>query len=537
MVVSSTGYLSAAPPPGGALTRASTAIDGARRQLGDVENALLDDLLTERIDRRAFLRHASRLGVGLPLLGVVAAASGAVFAPRRAAAEGTHQGVVKAAVAMPHGAIDPILVNDSGSYQLIFQVAEFLCVTQPDLTLKPVLAESWSHNNDGSVWTFKLRRGVKFHDGQDMRADDVVASFDRLSDPGGASNALSVFKGVLSKGGSRKVDDYTVAFHLDAPNGNFPYTVSIDNYNAVILPANYDGNYERNFMGTGPFRLDSYRPRQGATFVRNPDYWGPKALPDRIEFKFNPDIRIMPVRSSNHRQLHMRCDVAPFTDKRVRQALALSLDRKKLVDGLCRGMGVMGNDSPFTPLFPSTDPTVPQRDQDIVKAKQLMEAAGVAAGFDITLTTERYTDIPEYAQLVQNFAKGLGIRIGLKVETQALYYGKSIPGQSDWLDSALGITDYAHRGVPNTLLGNPLLSNGPWNAAHFKSAAYDALVPRYVKALDLAAQRSAARDIQKLLLDETPLIIGYFPDLLVPVRKGVTGLVPIAAGLLLDRVT
>jgi peptide/nickel transport system substrate-binding protein len=548
------------------MTRTGKAIDGARRELGPVENALLDDLLAERIDRRVFLRHASRLGIGYSLL---AAVSGAGFTPRCAAADSRSIGVVKAAVAMPHGAIDPILVNDSGSYQLIFQVAEFLCITQPDLTLKPVLAESWSHNGDGSVWTFKLRRGVKFHNGQEMRAEDVVASFDRLSDPGGASNALSVFKGVLSKGGSRKIDDYTVAFHLDAPNGNFPYTVAIDNYNAVILPANYHGNYERDFMGTGPFRLESYRPRLGATFIRNPDYWGPKALPERIEFKFysdiqprllaleagevdildaipvfaspairgNPDIRIMQVRSANHRQLHMRCDVAPFTDKRVRQALALSLDRKKLLDGLCRGMGVMGNDSPFTPLFPSTDPTVAQRGQDIVKATQLMAAAGLAAGFDVTLTTEHYTDIPEYAQLVQNFAKALGIRISLKVETQALYYGKSIPGQSDWLDSALGITDYAHRGVPNTLLSNPLLSNGPWNAAHFKSASYDALVPRYVKALDLAAQRSAARDIQELLLDETPLIIGYFPDLLVPVRKGVTGLVPIAAGLLLDRVT
>jgi peptide/nickel transport system substrate-binding protein len=545
------------------------AIDGARLELGDVENALLDELLTGRIDRRVFLRHATRLGVGLPLLRALSAATGIGFAARGSAAQGVFGGSVKAAVAMPHGAIDPLLVNDSGSYQLIFQVAEFLCVTQPDLTLKPVLAESWSHNNDGSVWTFKLRRGVKFHNGQEMHAEDVVASFDRLSDPAGVSNALSVFKGLLSKGGTRKVDDYTVAFHLDTPNGNFPYTVSIDNYNAVILPANYRGAYESDFMGTGPFRLESYRPRQGATFVRNPDYWGPKALPDRIEFKFysdiqprllalqtgevdmldaipvvmspairsNPDIRIMQVRSANHRQLHMRCDVAPFTDKRVRQALAWSLDRRKLVDGLCRGMGVMGNDSPFAPLFPSTDPAVPQRDQDIVKAKQLMAAAGAAAGFDITLTTEHYTDIPEYAQLVQNFARAIGIRISLKVETQALYYGKSIPGQSDWLDSSLGITDYAHRGVPNTLLGNPLLSNGSWNAAHFKSVAYDAMVSRYVKALDLQAQRSAARDIQNLLLDETPLIISYFPDLLVPVRKGVTGFYPIAAGLLLDRVS
>src|SRR6185437_2286061 len=392
----------------------------------------------------------------------------------------------KAGVAMPHGAIDPVLVNDSGSYQLIFQVAEFLCITQPDLTLRPVLAESWSHNADGSVWTFKLRRGVKFHNGREMQAEDVVATFNRLSDPGGASNALAAFKGVLSNGGTRKIDEYTVAFHLDAPNGNFPYAVSIDNYNAVILPANYTGKYESDFIGTGPFRLDNYRPRQGATLIRNPDYWGPKALPDRIEFKFysdlqprlialqsgdvdildavpvvmspalraNPDIRMIQVRSANHRQLHMRCDMAPFTDKRVRRAFALSLDRKKLVDGLCRGMGVMGNDSPFAPLYPSTDPTVPQRDRNIAEAKQLMAAAGAGKGFDVTLTSEQYTDIPEYAQLVQNFAKALGIRINLKIETQALYYGKSTPGRSDWLDSPLGITDYAHRGVPNTLLEN-----------------------------------------------------------------------------------
>jgi peptide/nickel transport system substrate-binding protein len=360
-----------------------------------------------------------------------------------------------------------------------------------------------------------------------------------------------------------------VAFHLDTPNGNFPYAVSIDNYNAVILPASYRGNYESDFSGTGPFRLESYRPRQGATLVRNPAYWGTKAQPQRIEFKFysdiqprlialqagevdlldaipvvmtaairaNPDITILRVRSSNHRQLHMRCDVAPFSDKRVRQALALSLDRKKLVDGLCRGMGVRGNDSPFTPLFPSSDPSVPQRDQNIAQARQLMQAAGLHSGFDVTLTTEAYSDIAEYAQLVQSFAKALDIRIRLKIESQALYYGKAIPGQSDWLDSPLGITDYAHRGVPNTLLSNPLSSNGPWNAAHFKSAAYDALVLGYAKALDVQAQRSAAHQIQTLLLDETPLIISYFPDLLVPVRNGVTGLVPLAAGLLLDRVT
>lgn len=550
------------------MTKNNRLIDPFRGGFSDVENALVDEMLAGRVDRREFIRFGSVLGLGLPLLRSLGSAAGLGFASGALASAVTPGGTIRAAVSMPDGVVDPITANDSASYQVYFQTAEFLCVSQPDLILKPVLAESWSPNGNGMVWTFKLRRGVKFHNGQEMTADDVVATFDRLSDPEGSSNALSVFRGLLTKGGTRKIDDYTVAFHLETPNGNFPYAVSIDNYNAIILPAKMEENYEKTFMGTGPFRIESFRPRVGATLVRNPDYWGAKALPDRVEFRFyadpqprlialqagevdmldavpvvmspvlqrNPDIKLIPINSSNHRPMHMKCDRPPFGDKRVRQALALTLDRQRLVDGLCRGLAVKGNDNPFAPLYPSTDPSVPQRDQDIAKARELMAAARVADGFDVTLTTQQYTDIPEYAQLVQSFARAANIRINLKIETQEAYYGKAIPGQSDWLDSTLGITDYAHRGVPNVFLGNPLLSDGTWNAAHFRNATYDNLVTQYVQALDLEAQRSVAGQIQRLLLDETPVIISYFPNLLVPVRKDIQGLPPISAGLLLDRV-
>src|SRR4029079_7498774 len=146
---------------------------------------------------------------------------------------------------------------------------------------------------DGSVWTFKLRQGVKFHNGKTMSAGDVVATIDRLADPKNASNALSAFSGVLSKGGTKKVGDYTVEFHLDAPNGNFPYMVSSDNYNAIIIPADYKGDFEKNFTGTGPFKLEKYTPKVGASCVRNEDYWGEKALPARTEFTFFGDIQPM----------------------------------------------------------------------------------------------------------------------------------------------------------------------------------------------------------------------------------------------------
>ena len=252
-----------------------------------------------------------------------------------------------------------------------------------------------------------------------LNADDVVATMDRLTDPKNGSNALSVLRGVLSMGGTKKLDDLTVAFHLDAPNGNFPYYVSSDNYNAIILPADYAGDFEKNFNGTGPFKLDRYTPKVGASFVRNPEYWGQKALPDRTEFSFFADqqpqilalagqaggrggasggagragaaqrsrCEIDQAAGASYREVHMRTDMPKFADKRVRQAIALTLDRPAMITGLFRGLADLGDDSPFAPVYPSTDKSVPQRAKDLAKAKELLAAAG--GGFAATLTTER----------------------------------------------------------------------------------------------------------------------------------------------------
>ena len=528
-------------------------LDELRRKSSEVENDLIDELRVGRIGRREFLRHGTVLGMSAPLLLAAAGGIGSLAAPQiaRAATAGT----VRVAQTTPSGAIDPVTVPDSGGVIMLCQTGEYLAISAGDLRLRPVLAESWKPNQDGSVWTFKLRQGVKFHNGKTMTADDVVATIDRLADPKSASNALSAFSGVLSKGGTKKVDDYTVEFHLDAPNGNFPYYVSSDNYNTIILPADYAGDFEKNFIGTGPFKLEKYTPKAGASFLRNPDYWGPKAVPERTEFSFyadiqpqivalqgrvvdvvaqvpvlqgmallnDPKVSIISLRSSAHTQVHMRTDMAPFTDKRVRRAIALCLDRQKLVKGLFRGRSDIGNDSPFAPVYPSTDTAVPQRDLDIGQAKQLMAAAGFADGFKVKLTTEKFIEIPDYCQIIQQAVRAIGVTIDLNVESQDGYYGKAVFGQSDWLDSVMGATDYGHRGVPNVLLAAPLTSDGTWNSAHFKNKQYDTLVSQYVAALDLGSQRAAAGQIQALLLDETPVIFSYFYNFLTATAKGVSG--------------
>jgi peptide/nickel transport system substrate-binding protein len=530
---------------------AHAALDPARGSAGELGNHAIDEFKAGRLSRRELLRHASLLGLAL-------SASGLLGVPwaRAQAPAGAPGATIRVANLTPSGAVDPLTVTDAAGLVLINQTGEFLIDDDGEhLTLRPALALSWKPNAKGDVWTFKLRPNVKFHNGQPMTSKDVVATFNRLSDPASGSAALSVLKGVLSKDSVKAVDDMTVEFHLDAPNGNFPYYVSSDTYNAVILPANFSGPYEKSFMGTGPFKFESYTPKVGASFVRNPDYWGEKALPERVKFAFfadqqsqmlamqgraadvmgdfsvqgglslmnNARFKVLGVKSSAHRQMHMRNDTGPFKDKRVRQALALAVNREVIVKGLFRGRATLGNDSPFSPVFPSSDLSVPQRRLDVAKAKQLLAQAGVPNGFDVTLTTEKYMELPDLAVVIQNAAKAVGIRITLKVESQEQYYGAGTFGKSDWLDSPLGITDYGHRGVPNVFLNAPLTSDGTWNAAHFKNPQYDKLVADFVAALDVASQKKLSGQIENLLLDETPVVIPYFYDQLIVTDAKVSG--------------
>jgi peptide/nickel transport system substrate-binding protein len=230
-------------------------VDAIRRRSTPIENHLIDEYSAGKISRREFIRRGTVVGMSLPLLGVLAScaspetetttttAAGATTTT--AAGETTTTAAaagpltVRNGLVAPAGAIDPLTVADEGGLALLGQSGEYLAFSASDLSLRPVLAEEWEPNDDGSVWTFRLREGVLFHDGNEMTAADVVASIEGVI-PG---NAASAFAGVLSPGNTRAVDDFTVEFTLDAPNGNFPYQVSSDNYNAIILPASFWENY------------------------------------------------------------------------------------------------------------------------------------------------------------------------------------------------------------------------------------------------------------------------------------------------------
>src|SRR5262249_54014578 len=159
-------------------------------------------------------------------------------------------------------------------------------------------------------------------------------------------------------------------------------------------------------------------------------------------------------------------------------------------------------------------------------------------GFHVKLTAIKFLEIPAYVQIIQQAVREAGITIDLALEDADAYYGKAVFGQSDWLDSVMGATNYGHRGVANVLLAAPFKSDGTWNAAHFKTKDYDGLVRQYIAALALSSQRATAGKIQELLLDETPVLFSYFYNFLTATTKKVAGAHATAMSqLFLERAT
>jgi peptide/nickel transport system substrate-binding protein len=538
-------------------------LDRLRRERTELENHHIDELLAGRLSRREFIRRGSAIGISAPALGAILAACGGSTTSSPSSSKPpavTRGGTLRIAVPTPAGAINPLTVADAGGLCMLQQTGDFLVLdNNMKLMLQPMLATSWKPNGDASVWTFTLRSDARFSDGTPMSAEDVVYTFQQLADPKNASNALSTFQGVLGPSGVRKLDSSTVEFHLEAPVGSFPYLVSSDNYNAIIVPRGTDfSKWQSTFIGTGPFKLRSYTQNVGATFVPNPHYWGPTPLLSSTQFKFyssqqpqilaleggdvdvltqfvpagassllhNSSYRVIVLRSANHRELSMRNDISPFTDPRVRQAVAYTLNRPEMVKALLYGYGSVANDYPFAPRFPSTNTSVPQRAQNLAKARALLSAAGHPHGISSPLYTEVFEEIPQLAQVIKAQAAQAGITINLNILPQSQYYGKATYGNSDWLDGEMSLVDYGDRGVPNVFLEAPLTSNGPWNAARFHNRTYDALVKQFVAALDLQSQRRIAGQIERLLLAQTPIVIPYWIDGLTATTPSVGGVNP-----------
>jgi peptide/nickel transport system substrate-binding protein len=528
------------------------------------EFRLVEEALEGQISRRQLITRLLAMGVAAPAIASILAGSGLMTAAEAAELFATPKrgGTFKMGTIVPATDVDPVTMFNQGAIFTAQMACEYLCFPRPDYTLAPKLATSW-HATNPKTWTFHLRKGVKFHNGQPFTADDVVASMDRLTDPKTASAALSAFKGILSAGHTKKVDTYTVQFHLDRGFLDFPYLVSAFTYNSLILPKNYKiGDFIKGGWGSGPFILTNYTSKVGATYKRNPHYWA-KGLPyasgahltyyaDASSIVLamqagdvgaylnlpyqgsqalfaNSNLTILKNSGTPYREFAMRVDQAPFDKKGVRQAIALCLDRPALVKGLLNGFGQVGNDHGFAPAFAESFITksIPQRKQDYAKAKSLLAAAGHPNGVDVTLTTEQYLEIPEYAVTIKQMCKPAGINVTLNIEDQNTYYGSG--SNQPWLFAPMTITDWAPRGVPSQLIDPAYLTSSipppttGWNSAHWSNKTFDHDVNTSDITLNKTTREKLILAAAKIMNDETPAIIAYWLEDLGAVSKKVHG--------------
>ncbi len=529
-----------------------------RNEATPIENNLIDELVGGDLDRTEFLRRGAMFGLSLGVMSsalAFAGEAGAVSGPSASAAGAVKVGgTLRVGLAKWGGSLEPYKLAEAGSLGMSGIPGEYLTYSDNTNQIKPWLAASWKANGKANVWTFQLRKGVRFHNNQEMTADDVVANF-KVYTGNKQSQALSIFEGILGPEGVVKKGKYTVEFRLKQPTGAFPYLVSQTSYQCIIYPRSIKLNewVKSGMIGTGPFKLDKFTEKREYNLVRHDRYWGGKPPLDGVKvtayetstamalalragqldilsaisrleaqpFIGNNKFRILTLPTAAHRQFTMRVDDPAFKDPRVRRAVALTINRPQVIEGLLRGAALIGNDTPFWKRYPSSAP-VAQRQRNVATAKQLLSAAG-QENLSFTITTHRLQEIPDYAAAIQRYGKDAGINVKIELQSDAEYYGggDDYYATTPWINKQSTITEWGHRAVPNVYLTAAYASNGIWNAPHYKNPKLDAAIKSYLSAVDVKTQQRYSKVITTILLADTPIVIAYHFTSVTPVAAKV----------------
>ncbi len=558
-------------------------LDAFRRNAGAIEVDLVEAYAKRQINRRDFLRRGTIIGLSMPFMGGIIAACGSdggsdssessedtTSSDGGNATESTGTLGGSLLVAIQEGdantGLDPVNMLDLGTYGVVSQSFEYLVGVGPDGNIAPTaLATGWTPSPDGTVWTFDLRPGAQWASGAELTSADVAATMDRLVAQGNAGLA-----GVIGEGAVDASDPSKAVITLEEANGNFPVLVSLFNAQSLITPADYsdgttlDGRQE----GTGAWLLDEFDPTSfTARFIPNPNWWGGAVNLDSMELRGfvdvatavtamqarevdviqsfaviggegllnDPQFNLVTPPSANHNQLWFHTESGQFTDPRVRQALAYTLDREQMVSSLFDGRADVGNDHPVVATLPFFDAeATPQRTRDIEKAKSLLAEAGVES-LSATLHTGNLREIPEMAAVIQQNAAEAGIDLTVDTQDNSTFYGDSwCPGGTDDRPCAdadeVGIVDYGHRPIPDIYLSAALGTGGVWNSSNYANPDFDALLSSYRTSIDVAGQRKAIGEIQKTLHDDTPACYAYFYNYLSGHDASVSGVQTTALG-------
>jgi glutathione transport system substrate-binding protein len=450
--------------------------------------------------------------------------------------------------------------NDTLTQAILKNVYQGLYGFDKDMKLKPLLATGYEVSADGLTYTFKLRQGVKFHDGTDFKADSVKATFDRVTNPDNKFRRYSLFSNIAS---TEVVSDYVVRIKLKVPFSAFVNVMAHPSSGIISAAAiqKLGKGLGQQPVGTGPFKFAEWRQPDFIRFVKNPDYWQ-KGLPkvDSITFKAvpdnntrtaviqtgeahmvsalayeqvdvlksNPKIDVVVLPSIYARYVAMNETKKPFDNPKVREALNYAINKQALAKVAYNGYA-----DPLPSVVPpgveysvKTGPWP----YDIAKAKQLLKEAGYPNGFETELwSIYNHTT----AQKVIQFLQQQLAQVGVKAKIRALEAGQRVelveavqkPEQSGsqliyagW-SASTGEADWALR---------PLLGSGAWpprgvNYGYYKSEALDRDLAEALASQDKAKKAALYKDAQQQVWKDQPWIFLLQEKLVWAHVKGLTG--------------
>jgi peptide/nickel transport system substrate-binding protein len=515
------------------------------------------DLFTQgRISRRDFLRMSTLLGLSAGAA-LVAAQCGAPSQPA-APAGGEEEAAPAEEEAPAAGGIKrggtltigmqlqkithPAQFSWVQQANVARQVADYLTETGPDNITRPYLLESWEASDDVKTWTLKLRQGIKFNNGDELTADDVIFNFGQWLDEAVASSMLSQLSYLSGMQDVEKVDDYTIKLHLQEPNIGVPE--HLFHYPALIVHRSFEGDFIKQPIGTAGFTLEEYAEGERAVLKRREDYWrnGEDGQPlpyldeiiyvslekdaavaamqsGQVDSMYQPragdwqalkDLAEFDVKTASTAVtsvLRMRVDIDPWTDERVRNALKMCQDREKILQLGYFGQGDLGIDAHVAPIHPAyCDKDIPAYDPD--GAKALLAEAGYPDGLQVTLATKNDLEEPEVSQALKEMAAPGGFDITLDITEPDGYWER-------WTDVDLGLTSWTHRPLDTQVLrlgytsdaeGNPV----EWNESRWVDEEFEQLLAEAEGTLDVEARRAIMCKIEDIMMERGPIGISYW---------------------------
>jgi len=491
-----------------------------------------------RISRREFLGRAAALGVSTAMATTLLSQAGVAATPKRGGS---------AKFGLAHGSTtdsgDPAAYPDTAT-QIPFwgTMSNSLTVVDAKGNVGPDLAESFESADKAAKWVFKLRKGVTFHNGKDVTAEDVIASFRHHM----GADTKSAVKSVLASVKDIKADDKnTVIFTLDSGNADFPYLAS--DYHIPIVPAK-DGKADwQSNVRTGPFIFESWQPGVSAKFKRNPNYFH-EGQPyfDAVEFlsitdvnarmnalitgavdwiarpdlktlgmlQKNPGIETSEVTAYAHYVFSMDVTKPPFDNVDVRTALKWAVDREEILKKVFLGHGIAGNDNPVSPKVKfASDPT-PKYVYDVEKAKFHLKKAGLSSlKVDLSVADAAFNGAVDAAVLYQSSAKAAGIDINVVREPNDGYF------DNIWMKKPWAADYWGGRPTCDWLFTAIYTKGAAWNETKWANPRFNELLAQARSETDEQKRAATYAEMQQLIHDDGGQIVLCFYNIVTAYHK------------------